>query len=173
MNVVKISESVKAEAISLFTSNPQIALQEIAKALNISLSSVQRCLKQYRTPQNHRRWTEKELKFLERHAEKLPVQIIAKRLRRSLNSVTIKANRLGYSTIPTLDNYSACYLARELGFDRTTVKGWITQGLLRATKVTVNRWMIKSRDFATFCQMYPKKVSKCDPEVLLWLGGKC
>lgn len=79
-------------------------------------------------------WTEPELSLLHQLAEQYPFPKIAMRLHRlqkrngipirSIDAISTKLKRLGYSKKPTLDNFNRDYLACALGISRDRARTW-------------------------------------------------
>jgi hypothetical protein len=124
-----------------------------------------------------RRWTEKEIAYLEKQAGVLPAEAIARRLKRSCSAVSAKALSLGLSTRPTLDSLNARALAETLGVNHQTVKLWIRWGYLGATKRGEHeraRWCVTLENFKAFYSAYGAKLPSLkavDREAIDWLLG--
>jgi hypothetical protein len=80
-----------------------------------------------------RNWRPEEVAFLEEHIGSRTPAWIAKRLKRSLTAVTVKAKRLRISRRDGRDWYTAHQVAEAFGVDPTTVIRWIGKGWLQAT----------------------------------------
>ena len=71
-----------------------------------------------------RKWTEKEVEYLEKFYEKRGVDYIAKKLDRTLYSVKRKAQKLGHNAYVCEDLYVRM-IARCFNCDSRVVKRWI------------------------------------------------
>ena len=125
-----------------------------------------------RQRQTYKRWTTKEEYYLEKHIEITPVPLIAVKLRRSVLSVEAKADKMGYSVVPTLDCFSARFLALNSGLHPSSLQLWLRQGLLEAEKESPGKWAIKISDFKRFVHKYPEKAKKINSDFFSWLDGK-
>ncbi|MBD2504665.1 MerR family transcriptional regulator [Anabaena azotica] len=128
----------------------------------------------------YRRWTEAELITLEQMAETYTVKQIAFRLKRrgyyrSELAITYKLYTLGYSTRPTLDNYSCREIAKNLCLHPTTITKWVRQGWLKAKKRSIHCYQVRSKDLKRFFQNPPasirKRIAAIDPQVISYLVG--
>lgn len=82
-----------------------------------------------------KRWTKEEEFLLESLAGELPIQEIAKRLKRKRNAVEAKASRMGISVETETDSWSIQALSKILGLNAATVWEWIRKGELNAKKM--------------------------------------
>ncbi|WP_199331710.1 hypothetical protein [Aulosira sp. FACHB-615] len=126
------------------------------------------------------RWDENELTTLHEMAEMYTPKQIAFRLKRrgytrTVSAVKSKLQALGYSTRPTLDNYSCREIAKNLRLHSNTVARWVRLGWLKATKRSVHCYQVKSRDLKQFFTNPPvsikKRISEIDPQVVRYLVG--
>lgn len=122
-----------------------------------------------------RRWTEEEEFLLESLAGELPVQEIAKKLKRNRNAVEMKAFRMNLSIQTETNNWSVTGLAKLLGINPSTVFEWIAKGHLGSKKVGRKRTSshkISKKEFRLFYETYgPRKQSlkKLDPDTINFL----
>jgi excisionase family DNA binding protein len=122
-----------------------------------------------------RRWTEEEEFLLESLAGELPVQEIAKRLKRNRNAVEMKAFRMNLSIQTETDNWSITALAKLLNVNPSTVFEWIAKGHLGGQKVGRSRtssYKISKKEFKLFYETYgPRKQSlkRLDPGIINFL----
>lgn len=126
------------------------------------------------------RWTKEELATLEEMAEMFTVKQIAFRLKRrgyyrTELAIACKLYALGYSTRPTLDNYSCSEIAKNLCLHPTTITKWVRQGWLKAKKRSVHCYQVRSQDLKQFFQNPPasirKRIAAIDPQVISYLVG--
>ncbi|MBD2459214.1 hypothetical protein H6G80_34905 [Nostoc sp. FACHB-87] len=126
------------------------------------------------------KWSEPELTTLYEMAETHTVKQIAFRLKRrgykrTELAIANKLNALGYSTRPTLDNYSCREIAKNLSLDTGTIIYWIKQGWLKAKKRSASCYQVKSRDLKRFFNNPPKsmqkRIARIDPQVVRYLVG--
>lgn len=122
-----------------------------------------------KTRQTYKHWSAEEEEYLERHIESMPAIAIASNLGRTVQSVETKAERMGYCIIPTLDCFSARYLAISAGVHPSTLQFWVRKGLLRSHKLSPGKWAIKKSDFKRFITKYPNHAQKMNQEFLQWL----
>lgn len=83
--------------------------------------------------QKSRPWTDKELKELGELVHRYSIHEIAKKLRRSLNAVKIKATRLGMKLRIHYGWFTKKDCCEILGVDHHKAQEWIDNGLLKAT----------------------------------------
>ncbi|MCC5640583.1 hypothetical protein LC593_33085 [Nostoc sp. CHAB 5844] len=126
------------------------------------------------------RWSEPELATLYEMAETHTIKQIAFRLKRrgytrTELAIANKLYALGYSTRPTLDNYSCSEIAKNLCVHSTTVTYWVRQGWLKAKKRCCSCYQVKSWDLKQFfknpLQSIRKRIAAIDPQVVRYLVG--
>ncbi|MBD2468828.1 hypothetical protein H6G90_14415 [Nostoc sp. FACHB-145] len=126
------------------------------------------------------RWSEDELATLDEMAQMYtPGQIVFRLKRRgyhrTVSAVKSKMQSLGYSTRPTLDNYSCREIAKNLRLHSNTVARWVRLGWLKAKKRSVSCYQVKSRDLKQFFKNPPlsikKRIAAIDPQVVRYLVG--
>lgn len=170
----KPNDYCRHRAQKLKEAHPELTYAAIAQCLGISKTTVCKYLQGFLQPKREfRRWSPNDTALLFAMAEVVPLCQIAKKLNRTERAVQIKAFCLGLSTYSSLDNYSAKYLAENLGMYPNRVGRWISRGLLVATK-DKSTWRIRAIDFANFCRENPEISSQFDQEIVTWLsqGGK-
>lgn len=119
----------------------------------------------------YKRWTPKEESYLENHIEILPITKIAAFLKRPVLSVEAKAQRMGYCIVPTLDCFSARFLAISAGIHPSTLQLWVRQGLIEAEKESPGKWAIEISNFKHFIHKYPEKAERINPDFLSWVNN--
>lgn len=117
------------------------------------------------TQTERRPWTPEEDSVLEAHLGQRHIGWIAKRLRRSLTSVTVRAKRLGLSR-RAHDWLTAEQVALAFGVDRGTPLHWIAKGLLVAQRWgqdhangRASAWRVEVEDIRRFVQAHPTAFS--------------
>lgn len=117
-------------------------------------------------------WTPEEEFFLDESAGILRTADIAKKLKRSTDSVRIKARKMGLSLHTNLDNISALELVKVTGISPRTIYEWIKDEKLKATRSKGRKaYKIKLKDFADFVNKNPNRraIKRVKKEVLEWL----
>lgn len=107
-------------------------------------------------------WTHEETETLLALAEQVPVERIAKKLNRSLDSVRRKAHYMGLSLRTVTDYLSTIQIAEILGCDRGAIVYWINKGVLscrRSTRKT-GQWRVSRRSL--------KELYKQKPNLRIW-----
>ncbi|MFH1777582.1 MAG: hypothetical protein ABH952_08520 [Candidatus Omnitrophota bacterium] len=111
-------------------------------------------------------WSEKEMRILEKHAEKVPerIQIHLRKagFTRSLIAIVLKRKRLNLLAQYRIEGQSARVVAECLGVDVHAVTRWIKLGHLKATRRGTKRtelqggdhWEIKTKDLRDFVINY-------------------
>lgn len=105
-------------------------------------------------------WTPEQLDVLERFAGRRSVDFLARATGRSRTAVIVKLKRLGISR-RVESSLSANEVARLLGVDRKTVRGWIDRGWLRARRSTElragddMRWEVSDEALRAFVRTHP------------------
>jgi hypothetical protein len=126
------------------------------------------------------RWAEQEIETLHEMAEMYSLEQIAFRLKRrgyyrTELAIACKLYALGYSTRPTLDNYSCSEIAKNLCLHPTTITKWVRQGWLKAKKRSIHCYQVRSQDLKRFFQNPPQSIRKrimaIDPQVISYLVG--
>jgi hypothetical protein len=77
-------------------------------------------------------WTQQEENMLNHMILTLPIEVIAKKLKRSTGSVDMKARSLGYKKSIRLDWYTKTEVCTILGVNRASVQKYIDSGELEA-----------------------------------------
>ena len=116
---------------------------------------------------DRRPWTQEEDQTLIALVHKMTVTQVAKRMGRSVNSVTVRSKRLKCSRRIRDDWYTLSETADILGKDTKWVKRRITSGSLRARQhhraqaeiKGGNCWHINRRDLKQFLQTYPHELT--------------
>lgn len=126
-------------------------------------------MQRIKTRQTYSRWTAEEEEYLEQQIESMPAIAIALKLDRTVQSVETKAIRMGYSIVPTLNCFSARYLAISAGIHPSTLQRWVRIGLLRSHRLSPGKWAIKKSDFKQFITKYPNHAQRMNQEFLQWL----
>jgi hypothetical protein len=102
-------------------------------------------------------WSEKETAYLEANLHRQSLAVLAKRLRRSITAVALKAKRL--SIRKKDEGYTARSLAQAFGVDDHKVIRWIEMGLLQASRRNSGRprdmYFISDRAVKQFVTTYP------------------
>lgn len=109
--------SAKLKAFMQLTHVPASSMHRRAKQLGLRFEVVQR-------------WTPEEIHILEEMAGEVPAYAIARRLRRSTDSVMNKLERLGFSARVQLDGFTQEELAGLLGVSDITLRRWMARGWL-------------------------------------------
>jgi hypothetical protein len=107
-------------------------------------------------------WTLKEEEHLGELITKYPIYEIARRMKRSKNSIRVKATRMGYSTLARDGWYTKREVCEILGVDHRRVQSWIDTGALKARphgelhpqKNGMAMWHIAIEDLADFIKTH-------------------
>ena len=103
----------------------------------------------------HRPWTEKEVRYMERNYERQPAAVTAKRLKRTIYSIRRKAETLKMNAYVT-DQYSASMIAKCLKVNVKVIIRWINKYGLKATKITYPtqvRYLIDADNFWAWAEL--------------------
>lgn len=132
-----------------------------------------------------KRWTEKELEFIEKYVNILTLNSITERLnKRNANSgikrskwaIANKLRLMGYSVVTTEDNMTSFYWAEILGIPKLTVEKWIKKYGLCGIKGGVEqkaRYYISKKAMLEFAKKNPYRFSSIKKDILLYyFGGK-
>lgn len=114
-----------------------------------------------------RRWTEEELAYLEEKADTMSTYAIAKALKRSYNSVNLKASREGIPLFNTSTELLSAYaIATMMGVESRAVYRWHRYGL--KYKRINGRLMHKQNDLIKFLKDNPDlwNATKGDPYLI-------
>jgi hypothetical protein len=102
-------------------------------------------------------WSEKEVAYLEANLHTLSLAVMAKRLRRSITAVSLKAKRLGIKKSD--EGYTARSLAQAFGVDDHKVVRWVELGVLKASRRNSQRpndmYFISDQEVKRFVCTYP------------------
>jgi len=79
-------------------------------------------------PANRRPWLQSELEYLSEHIGSLSVEQLARRLRRSVRSIIVRAQLLDFST-RLRDGYTLADLQAVFGVDHRRAASWVQRGL--------------------------------------------
>lgn len=129
-------------------------------------------------PKRKNLWTPEEKEVIEKYSECLPVEAIAKRLKRTKLATSRQASLLGLSLKTTLDYWSPAELARIIGVSRKTVYTWINKGYLKGflfKKKPVRKIRISKQQFQKFYNDYADKIlvlKKIDDGTIKWLSDR-
>lgn len=111
-------------------------------------------------------WEDREVAYLKRNFYKKNIDELATRLKRPVNSVRIKAQRLG---ITENKGYNKDHIWQGLGVDERTVSKWIALGWLKGKKrgnSPTHQWVFLDKDIRDFILAHPEKVKEMDS---LWV----
>ena len=116
---------------------------------------------------DRRPWTREEEETLRELVPQMSLSTIAKRMGRSLNSVTVRANRLRISRRERDGWFTKKEVCEVLGVDHHWVQRRIDNGTLRATwhhgrqpqKSGQGCWHIAQKDLKTFLRRYPEELN--------------
>ncbi|MBE9211063.1 hypothetical protein IQ244_32180 [Nostoc sp. LEGE 06077] len=90
-------------------------------------------------------------------------------------AIKLKLNRLGYSTRPTLDNYSCQEIANVLCLSLSTLCRWIKRGWLKANKRYASCYQVRTWHLKEFLKNPPHpikaRIASLDPEAINYLVG--
>lgn len=114
-----------------------------------------------------RQWTKEELSFLEERADTMSTHSIAKALKRSYNSVNLKASREGIPLFQTATELLSAYaIATMMGVETRTVYRWHRFGL-KHRRVS-NRILHRQEDLIRFLKDNPDlwDATKGDPYIV-------
>lgn len=111
-----------------------------------------------RKPRAQRPWTAEEESFLQNHSGSLLQPVLAKRLKRSVSSVSQKCKQLDLRTRfregYTLQDLVACF-----GQSSHTIQGWVHDGKLviqrRGTHRPHDAWCVTEHAILTFIEHHP------------------
>ncbi|MBW4617446.1 MAG: hypothetical protein KME21_30360 [Desmonostoc vinosum HA7617-LM4] len=88
----------------------------------------------------------------------------------------MKLNSLGYSTRPTLDNYSCKEIAQVLCLSLSTVCFWVRRGWLKGKKRSPKIYQIRKWHLKKFLLNPPhhlkKRIASLDPQAINYLLGR-
>jgi len=120
-----------------------------------------------------RKWTEEEIRFLEDRWGSISVRSIAKHLGRSINSVKLKAARIGLSDPRIMfDGITIHQLSLALNKSYNSLKTWINRyGMPARRKVFSNKsrvWVISYDDFWVWAERHKELINlaKMEPGTL-------
>lgn len=119
------------------------------------------------TKNNYRRWTPEEDARLTELLETMTVESIARKMRRSLDSVTVRVQRLGLSRRDRYGWYTKTEVCAILGKDHKWVQRRIDDGSLKASWHHGRRpqpsgqaaWHIYQADLKRFLRTYPEELN--------------
>ena len=124
-------------------------------------------------------WTEKEEELLRELVPRYSVPVIAKKLNRSVNAVTVKARRLGLSRRSRDDWFTKREVAEICGVDHKKVQRWIDRGALKASyhngrrpaRLGLAMWHIELRDLRSFLLNYADELTgrNVDVQQIVWI----
>ncbi|MBD2451240.1 hypothetical protein H6G76_29740 [Nostoc sp. FACHB-152] len=126
------------------------------------------------------KWSKEEIAILEQKADLYTKEQIARMLKRrgyhrSTMAIKLKLNRLGYSTRPTLDNYSCKEIAKVLRLSFSTICRWVRLGWLKASKRSASCYQVRTWHLKQFLENPPQpikeRIESLDPEAINYLVG--
>lgn len=127
------------------------------------------------------KWSKEEIDILEEKADFYTKEQIARILKRrgyhrSTRAIRMKLNSLGYSTRPTLDNYSCTYIARVLCLSLSTLCRWVKRGWLKAHKRSSKCYQVRTWNLKQFLDNPPEpikeRIASLEREAINYLVGK-
>lgn len=122
-----------------------------------------------------KKWTPDEEFLLASLIGEKPIEAIARKLKRSPNTVRVKANRMGMAIATETDNFSCSLLARLLGLKQETVQTWINKRELKSRKRGKGRSCIQRitrKDFKAFYRQFKDRkpsLKRVPEETIQWL----
>lgn len=113
-------------------------------------------------------WIPEEEEKLREMIHRYPVSQIAKRLKRGLNSITIRARRLHLSLRDREGWFTKQEVCQITGVDHHAVQRWIDSERLRASYHNSSRpkqsgsamWHIQDKDLRNFIRRYPSELGR-------------
>ncbi len=115
-----------------YDSRPR-TITDLAKLIGVPRHAIKRRAQQLGVARTKERpWSEFEVRYLEARLHRMSVAVLARRLRRTVTAVALKAKRLGLRK--TDEGYTAAALAQALGVDSHRVLSWMRRGMVRATR---------------------------------------
>lgn len=110
-------------------------------------------------PADRRNWTEVEEKFLRDYLCSASANYIAKKLKRSIASVMLKAKREKIRRVANREGYTMRLLEQCFGMDHRVIKRWVDEKKLTAKKRGINggndTWHFTERDVLEFVIAHP------------------
>ena len=141
------------------------SLLELTQALDATEGQVTYQLNKMgmRKPTNRRAWTDAEDEVLRSLITKKTVSRIAKTMNRSMNSVALRAGRLGINRGDRDGWYTLNETCEILGKDAAWIIKRIENGALKATRRNLNprtgHWHIERKDLRDFIRKYPEDLT--------------
>ncbi len=135
----------------------------------------------YPTKMKKYKWTEEELRLLEKLADKYPsfscyqqYQKQAKKLGYPYRSIWSIRRRVaiefnGFRNIVRLNNLTIKDLSEILGLHKSTIQNWINEGKLRATRKENKISVITINNIKEFARNYPSRLAAVSKDRLLYL----
>ena len=144
--------------------------QEIADRLGVSLVAVKGQVQSLGVAKitDRRKWDTSQDERLRELLEHYPVGQVAKRMGRTINSVSVRAKRLGISRRDRFDWYTKSECAAILGKNHRWVQARIDSGALpatsyygkeRPTQLGQSAWKIKRSDLRQFIRRFPEELN--------------
>lgn len=129
------------------------------------------------------KWSEAEIEYLIENNSSYPVRVLTQKInrwhrmnatgiKRTLESVRGKLQKMGRSQVPIDNNMTAAEWARQFGFHRHRVVNWTRLYGLRSTSVARNKLSISVEDMTLFAKKRPYLFSSANKEYLLYYFGE-
>lgn len=146
--------SNRLSALAGFTITPCAVKGQVSK---LGLSKIYR-----------KTWTPEEDEELKKLIHKYPVHQIAKKMKRGLNSITVRAKRLHFSLRVRDGWFTKQEVCEITGVDHRVVQRWIDSRRLKASWHNVTRpkqsgsamWHIQGKDLRNFIRRYPGELGR-------------
>ena len=161
--------------------NKGLVISEVAKELNVSISTVNRAIKKYNMG-SLKFWSDEDIEYLYDNFGNLSILTIAKVLNRSVKAVKFKAYKLGLNSFENSGRVSAAELGRSLGVDKSLVYKWIKEKGLRSKSIVLSekrrfhmidvdefwKWAYKNQSIINFAR-FEKFILGKEP---IWVNEK-
>lgn len=126
------------------------------------------------TDYRRKAWTEKEDEFLRTNLEVRGISYLARKLGRSINSVTVRSQRLKLHRRFRDGWYTKREVCEIVGHDHKWVQARIDCGALRATRhgdlepkqCGMSMWHINEDDLRSFIRRYPQELIGCNIDII-------
>ena len=149
-------------------SGDRLSLESLASRLGVTVFAVKGQVQHLGLAKitDRQHWTDQEDQQLLELIPTIPIPLIAKRMHRSVFSVTVRAKRLGISSRNREGWYTQQEVSEILGVDHRWVQKRIDNGTLKAAvgqncqpaKTGGGYWRIKQSDLKQFIRCYPEEL---------------
>lgn len=154
------------------------SLRELGRHFGVSENSIRQRLTRLGILRQSVRWSASELQYLEENYDKYPNRVLAKKLHKSVNSITAKARRLRVKKMNRDGWFTETDVAKIFGVD----VGWITRRLKSGqcnlemrpfdtdkppSQGHYNSWKISEKALRDFIRKYPEELTGCNVDFVM------